>query len=441
MRKRGRSNGKVAPMRMRAVPESGRRSVIITFKPKDKRPDGTIDKLDIVRESCEADVRFFDAMTAAAAEQAAPMGLPEELVGFDVNEYAAPIVVASLTQAEIGKLEKNPNIAAIEEDGLCYALDGAPALAPSVPEPPPSYGGGHQPGALIVEGQPLLLAETIPAGIAQVKAPGAWNCSRGMGIRVAVLDTGIDNSHPDLAPNFAGGISFVSGETFKDGNGHGTHCAGTIAASLNGSGVVGVAPSASLYAVKVLSNSGSGQWSFLIAGIDWCIKNGMRVLSMSLGGSTAPTALQAICDAAFQKGLLLAAAAGNSGGAVIVPARYGSVVAVSAIDGSNTIAPFSSRGPEVELCAPGVNVLSTIPGGGYGTKNGTSMACPHVSGSAAVAWGAHRFASNVTIRRLLAFTADNLGVPGRDPLYGFGRVDAAQAAFQLTPPPAIPGIP
>jgi subtilisin len=93
------------------------------------------------------------------------------------------------------------------------------------------------------------------------------------------------------------------------------------------------------------------------------------------------------------------------------------------------------------LTAPGVNVLSTVPGGGFGTMSGTSMACPHVSGTAVVAWGGHRYADNVTIRRLLAWTADNLGVPGRDPLYGFGRVDADQAAGELTPPPAIPGIP
>jgi subtilisin len=227
-----------------------------------------------------------------------------------------------------------------------------------------------------------------------------------------------------------------------DYNSHGTHCAGTIAAVINGSGVVGVAPAAYLYAVKVLDKTGFGQWSYLIAGIDWCIdKKGMKVLSMSLGGSSAPSALETMCNAAWAKGALLVAAAGNNGGAVGVPARYKNVIATSAIDSTNTLAYFSSRGPEVELCAPGVSVLSTIPGGSYGTKSGTSMACPHVSGSAALAWGAHRYANNVTIRRLLAWRADNLGVPGRDEDYGYGRVDAEQAACEMKEPPAIEGIP
>ena len=175
------------------------------------------------------------------------------------------------------------------------------------------------------------------------------------------------------------------------------HCAGTIGAPINGVGVVGVAPEASLYAVKVLSNAGSGQWSWLIAGLNWCIQNKMRIASMSLGGGGAPTALETMCNTAFGAGVLLVAAAGNSGpgmGTVGFPGKYKNVIAVSAIDSSNVIASFSSRGPEVEICAPGVKVLSTVPGGGYGNKSGTSMACPHVSGAAAVVWA--RTASQTT---------------------------------------------
>jgi subtilisin len=340
--------------------------------------------------------------------------------------------VASLTDEEINALRGNENVEAVEDDAPCYAL-----------------GASQGKEKFVIEGQPSPQAETVPAGVAQIKAPLAWDSSRGKAIKVAVLDTGIDGTHPDLAPNYKGGISFVPDETSPmDHNSHGTHCAGTIAAAINDVGVVGVAPAAYLYAVKVLNRSGSGQFSWIIAGIDWCITNGIKIISMSLGGSAAPAALETMCNTAWSKGLLLVAAAGNSGHtptgtptSVGFPARYASVIAVSAIDSGNVIADFSSAGPEVELCAPGADVLSTIPGGGYGTKSGTSMACPHVSGAAALAWGGHRYTDNITIRRLLAWTSDNLGIPDRDPLFGYGRVDAEQVATELTVPPPIPGIP
>ena len=417
---------------------AGRKSVIITFKPKDKRPNGDKDKLEIVNQCLESRVRFMD--TAAESVGMSAFGT-DEAVGFDVNLYEAPIVIASLTEAEIEALNNDENVESVEDDGECYAMCdcASESIAPS----------RRQGRALLeqfeIEAQPSVLAETIPAGVAQVKAKGAWGCSQGKGIKVAVLDTGIDYTHPDLASRYKGGVSFVPSQTVMDGNGHGTHCAGTIAAAINGAGVVGVAPAAALYGVKVLSNAGSGSWSWLIAGISWCIKNRIKVVSMSLGGLSAPTALESIINAAWGKGLLLVAAAGNypstaSAKPVMYPAKYKSVIAVSAIDGTNAIAGFSARGPEIELCAPGVNVLSTVPGGGYGKNNGTSMACPHVSGAAALAWGGHRYASNDVIRRVLAFTADNLGVPGRDSEYGFGRVDAAQAACIHKLPPSIPGL-
>lgn len=403
-----------------------RRSVIVTFKAKDKRADTSTDKLEILTQAISSPMQFLDAadMIATAGVEglqrvASAVGEPEE-IGFDVNLYEAPIVSLSLTEAEIKSLKSNPNIAAVEDDGLCYAL---PAQA------------------LVFEDQPSVMAETVPGGVSQIKAPAAWGSSRGKGIRVAVLDTGIDWTHPDLAANVKGAVSFVPGETAMDGNGHGTHCAGTIGAAINGFGVVGVAPEASLYAVKVLPNAGSGNWSYLIAGLAWCVKNKIRIASMSLGGSGAPDALKLMCEVAFNAGVLLVAAAGNSGangGAVGFPGKYKKVIAVSSIDSANQLSASSSFGPEVELCARGVNVLSTIPGGGYGTMSGTSMACPHVAGAAAVAWGAHRFATNSQIWNLLAQTADNLGVPGWDPNFGYGRVDADQAAGALVPAPTAP---
>ncbi len=429
-----------------------KKSVLVTFKPKDKRPDKGKDKVELVRSATKTDAHFFTAEDMSRGP-GVPSGMAEEMIGYDVNEYEAPIVMASLTKSQIEALKKNRNVASVEDDGLMYALDGwawsAWGPGAGVGVMPPSAPRATLAPPTVVEGQPAVLSETIPAGVHQIRASAAWDCTRGKAVKVAVLDTGIDAGHPDLQANVRGGASFVTDEsTPMDYNSHGTHAAGTIGAALNGSGVVGVAPSVYLYAVKVLSRTGAGNWSWLVAGIDWCInKKGIHIISMSLGGPSAPTAVERICEAAWKKGVLLIAAAGNTGpptsgkSSVGAPARYDSVIAVSAIDSSNQIAPFSSRGPEVELAAPGVDVLSTIPGGGYGKKSGTSMACPHVTGAAALAWGTHRYADNVTIRRLLAWRADNLGIPGRDPDFGYGRVDAEQVACEMSEPPAIKGIP
>lgn len=403
-----------------------RKSVIITFKAKEKRSDKGTDKVDIVRSVLPEGMQthFFDATSLSSG--ASVPALDPDLIGYDCNQYESPIVTARLTKAEIEQLSQNGNVAEIEEDQPCYAI-------------------GSQFGHLQFENQPSILAETVPAGVAQINAPGGWPSSQGEGMRVAVVDTGIDFTHSDLTANYKGGVSFVPGAaTPMDDHGHGTHCAGTIAAAINGAGVVGVAPSAYLYAVKVLNSSGSGSYSQIISGIDWCIQNGMHVVSMSLGGSGGSTALKSICNTAWSKGLLVVAAAGNAGApvppatsSVGYPAKYKNVIAVSAIDSANALASFSSRGAEVDVCAPGVNVLSTTKGGGYGNMSGTSMACPHVAGTAAVVWGAHRFATNEQIWNLLAYYVDNLGPAGWDANFGYGRVNVDRAAMALAPAPVI----
>lgn len=409
------------------MPDNALKSVIVTFKRKDKRSDKKSDKVSLLGAAIKRDIEVFD-MTSMATGALLPRGLDPERVGFDINRYETPIVTATVTEAELQALKKSKDVASVEEDAPMRAF---PTRQPE----------------LLFEGQPSIQAETVPSGISQVKAPQAWDITRGKGIKVAILDTGIDDRHPCLAPNVRSGQSFVPHETSTmDHNGHGTHCAGTVAAAFTGEGVVGVAPAASLYPVKVLDSRGSGNFSWLIAALDWCIDNEIHIASMSLGAAMAPTAVGQMCDLAFAKGVLLVAAAGNSGDRVGYPAAFPGVIAVSAIDVSNIIAGFSCRGPEVELAAPGVDVLSTVPGGGYARFNGTSMACPHVAGAAALAWGSHRFPhgdlpQNVTIRRLLAHTAFALGVVDRDELCGFGLVDAEQAAFALTPPPAILGLP
>jgi subtilisin len=276
-------------------------------------------------------------------------------------------------------------------------------------------------------------AQTVPYGIPHIKADiaHAQNIT-GSGVKVAVLDTGIDASHEDL--NVAGGASFVAEEPdgLTDGNGHGTHVAGTIAALNNNVGVLGVSYDVDLYAVKVLSAGGSGTLSGIAQGIEWAIDNNMDVINMSLGGSTGSTTLKQACDNAYNSGIVVVAAAGNSGSffglinTIGYPAKYNSVIAVGAVDSNNNRASFSSVGNELEVMAPGVAINSTLPGNQYGGLNGTSMASPHVAGAAALLLAQNPNLTNVQVRERLRDTADNLGSAFN---YGHGVINL-EAALQ-----------
>lgn len=230
----------------------------------------------------------------------------------------------------------------------------------------------------------------IPWGIKKVNAPAAWDFTQGAGVRVAVIDTGIDASHADLDGAVDGGYGAAADcsreECYLDDNGHGTHVAGTIAGRGAGQfGVYGVAPKARLYAVKVLGADGSGSLSDVIKGIIWCANNDIQVANMSLGSDTPSETMQRALRYAKARGVVVVAAAGNSGGAVGYPAAYPETIAVSAMDWNDQLASFSSRGPQVKFTAPGVAVLSAKLGGDYWTLSGTSMASPHVAGLAALA--------------------------------------------------------
>ncbi len=406
----------------------GKNRYIITFKKKEMRKDKETDKTEILQQSVGPRLDFVDVGKQAAGF--APPDDPEGLVALEINDYELPMVFAALTDGEAGVLSKDPNIAAVEPDGKIYALD-FPYFEMS-PEGGMVEGMDLAPQAPAAAG-PSAQADYVPWGVGRVKAPACWDATKGKGIYVAVIDTGIW-PHNDLKGNLLGGISFVPGQSWVDGHGHGTHVAGTIAARMNGSGVVGVAPSAYLYAIKVLSNGGSGNWSWLMSGLYWMRKYygcTFDVANMSLGASSAPAAVEAYVNYAAQRTLLVTAA-GNSGGVVGYPARYPRCLAVSAIGSSNTITSWSCRGPEVELCAPGVNIVSTIPGNSYSYMSGTSMAAPHVAGAAALCRGTHRYLDMDHIRNILKGTADDLGNPGKDDKYGYGRVDCNQATFART---------
>ena len=273
--------------------------------------------------------------------------------------------------------------------------------------------------------------ERIGAGLVHDEPDG----NRGDGITVGVVDTGCDYTHPDLAANYAGGWDFVNDDADPmDDAGHGTHVSGTIAAVKDGAGVVGVAPEVLLYCLKILNAGGYGDLSDAIAAVDWAVAEGLQVTNHSYSSDRKPgRAVQAAFDNAAAAGMISVAAAGNSGTAsakgnsVNYPARYESVIAVAAVDAADVRASFSSSGSAVELAAPGVLINSTVPGGGWATNSGTSMASPHVAGVVALVLGAGTPASNV--RALLQTTADDLGTPGRDNLYGFGLVRADVAVL------------
>jgi len=295
------------------------------------------------------------------------------------------------------------------------------------------------------------LGQLVPWGVDRVFGAEdyvfpTWDDSTGAGIGVAVLDTGIDRNHEDL--HVAGGTNRLTGtDDFADGEGHGTHVAGTIAALANTTGVVGVAPDADIYAVKVLNDSGSGTWSSVAAGIDWVIEQNttgqiIHIINMSLGGSTDSQTLRDACDRAYATGILLVAAAGNEGNPsgkgdkVGYPAKYSSVIAVAASDQSDKRASFSSTGPAVELIAPGVSILSTYPSNTLKYASGTSMASPHVAGAAALVWAANPGLTNVQVRDILKLKAEDLGLLPTQQGNGLVRADlAVDAAGGTTPEP------
>lgn len=322
-----------------------------------------------------------------------------------------PAIAARVPTKAIEGLRRNPNVTAIEPDGVVQAIDA---------ELDNTWG-----------------VKRIGAGVIHDLG------NRGLGVKVGVIDSGIDYTHPDLDANFAGGHDFVNGDTDPmDDNRHGTHVAGTVAAEDDGAGVVGAAPQAQLYGLKVLNAAGSGRWSDVIAALQWCVDNGIQVTNNSYGSTVNPgTTVQAAFDNSSSAGVLHVAAAGNSGNAagkgnnVNWPARFDSVIAVAATDKNDKRASFSSTGSQVELSAPGVAINSTKLGGGYIEFNGTSMASPHAAGTAALVISAGITDTNGNgrindeVRNRLDQTADDLGKAGRDPQYGFGLVDADEAAI------------
>jgi thermitase len=273
-------------------------------------------------------------------------------------------------------------------------------------------------------------------GPQKIEADWAWNTTIGdSSILVAVVDTGIYYPHPDLNANYVAlGRDWANNDTDPiDDYGHGTHCAGIIAAILNNSeGIAGLAQ-VRIMAEKVLDSSGYGYVDWVANGIIHATDCGAKIISMSIGGWGDSELVHEAVKYAYDAGVLLVAAAGNSATNVkLYPAGYDEVISVAATDENDNPAYFSNWGDWIELAAPGVNIYSTVPGG-YMSESGTSMACPHVAGVAALVWSQYPNRTRDWVRMWLRYAADDLGPKGFDDHYGYGRVNARKAV-ELPPP-------
>jgi len=334
-----------------------------------------------------------------------------------INAVAVEFPSSAFQAVELN-LTSNENVVRVDKDYKRRWIESEPATIEGVALP--SLQSIIQP----YRARPAKAA--LPWGINRVNAPAAWKVTKGAGVKVAVIDTGIDTSHPTLKPNIKGGINCVDAnkaDDFNDDQGHGTHVSGTIAGVGDAKGVTGVAPAVDLYGVKVLDAQGSGTVAGVIAGIQWAADHHMDVANMSLGSDESDQSLADAVAAASKAGLAIIAAAGNSSGPVGYPAAYPECIAVSASDKSDQIASFSSFGPQVAVIAPGVNIYSTYMGGGYKTLSGTSMATPHVTGLAALAVAAKGVHGSDALRAALTQAASPL--QGLSPeQQGAGLVDA-----------------
>ncbi|HWS32322.1 MAG TPA: S8 family peptidase [Actinoplanes sp.] len=309
--------------------------------------------------------------------------------------------------------------------------------------------------AVGVELDAPVYALGVPAGsdtyraqqwdLGKIRATDAWQRTTGAGVTVAVIDSGVDAGHPDLAGHVLSGYDALTGKEgpTTDVHGHGTHVAGTIAAVAgNEIGVAGIAPDVKILPVKVLSDSGSGNMSDTAEGIVWAADHGAQVINMSLGGTTKVTAVSNAVKYARSKGVTVVAAAGNSrreGSPTAYPAADAGVIAVAATDSSDQVGFYSNAGTYVDVAAPGTGIVSTYPAakGSYKSMSGTSMAAPHVAAVAGLLKSLNSALTPDQIESALKKSAVDLGPKGADTDFGSGRIDAV-AALDAAAPVAKP---
>jgi thermitase len=308
------------------------------------------------------------------------------------------------------------------------------------------------PGVIYAEPNYVVsAAETIPDdtfwsnqyGLRAIRAPQGWDLAAGSSaVTIAVVDSGVDLAHVDLAGKILPGYDFINNDAVPQDDfylSHGTHVAGIAAAITdNGTGVAGVSWGARLLPVKVLDSSGNGTSAGVAEGITWAVDHGAQVINLSLGGPDPSTVLEDAVNYAYGQGVVVVAAAGNFGtNAPFYPASYAHVIAVAATDSSNNRYANSDFGSWVDLAAPGVSVFSTLRNNTYGNLTGTSMASPFVAGLAAILRGLPGNTSPDQIEQQLETTALDLGTAGRDDLFGYGLIQADAAIRSVSASPLL----
>ena len=381
-------------------------------------------------------------------------GLPEDLKAISKEAVPGQVIVGfhdsvSIKGDFVRQLVENNGGTIIEEDDVLNCI-----LVEVSPEVTTGFTGAMDKERQVKYACPNYIVRIMYTpndplypdqwGPQAIKADLAWDTEKGnKSVKIAIVDTGIDYTHEDLSGNYvSGGYDWVNNDNDPmDDQGHGTHCAGIATAVMdNEIGIAGIAQ-VEVMAEKVLDEEGSGSNWDVAEGIKHAANNGADVISLSLGGGFACPRLVEACEYAWDAGCIIVAASGNDNSDVIYPAAFDTVIAVGAIDNTSARAWFSNYGPELELMAPGVNIISTVPDflnetsmstipelpAGYDSWSGTSMATPHVAGAAALVWSNCPELTNQEVRDLLDYTADDLGDPGWDEYYGCGRVDAEEA--------------
>ncbi len=308
-----------------------------------------------------------------------------------------------------GVLESHPHVSRVESDLPIKIIHFQPSFFFNRSTPSPQQ-----------------MKQEIGWGVKRIGADAFLDVEPKNRVRVGIMDTGIHLKHADLKDNIKGGINVTgSSSDYSDDNGHGTHVAGIVGGLNNDIGIVGVMPKVDLYAVKVFNSAGEGSLSDIIRGLQWCISNKIKLVNMSFGSATDNATFREVFMNAEKAGIIMVVAAGNDGNEHIMqyPAKYPETIAVASLNEMNNISSFSSYGPEVDIIAPGEDILSTWNNGGYKKMSGTSMAAPHVTGAIAQMLNYWGDLTPAQVRQLLKITTHRL--PLRSEQQGAGLIDVS----------------